>query len=534
MSTITTGKVIIYKPNFSIIKVDTLLDLPVVGEENTLYLVVDTGDIYLWNGVSYSTASVGADHGGLNGLADDDHLQYHNDTRGDARYAPLAKGVTNGDTHDHNGGDGAQIDHGGLAGLSDDDHSQYTLLAGRATGQILYGGIAANEDITIVGTSNATKTTSYVILQPTGGNVGIGTTTPTKLLEVNGDALISTLTIGKGTANIATNTAIGYQTLVSNSTGNNNTAIGYSALISNTTGATNTAVGVNSLYTNISGIGNTAIGHQSMYFNDAGTNNTAIGYYSMLSNLSGGGNTAIGYQSLFSNTLGSNSTAVGLNTLYTNSSGANNSAVGLNSMLSNTIGSENTGIGSGTIYTNSTGSSNTAVGFNALYYNTIGASNTAVGGTSLIFNTIGINNTAIGFDSGRYVTGGGNNEISSNSVYLGYSTKASADGNVNEIVIGYLTEGLGSNTVTLGNASILNTYLRGGTGVNTTSVNASAQLQVDSTTKGFLPPRMTATQASAIGTPAEGLMVYVTDTNGTFLAKGWYGYDGAAWQKLNN
>jgi len=26
------------------------------------------------------------DHGGLTGLADDDHSQYHNDTRGDIRY----------------------------------------------------------------------------------------------------------------------------------------------------------------------------------------------------------------------------------------------------------------------------------------------------------------------------------------------------------------------------------------------------------------------------------------------------------------
>lgn len=40
-------------------------------------------------------------------------------------YAVAAKGVTNGDSHDHSGGDGAQVDHGGLAGLSDDDHSQY-------------------------------------------------------------------------------------------------------------------------------------------------------------------------------------------------------------------------------------------------------------------------------------------------------------------------------------------------------------------------------------------------------------------------
>jgi len=63
---------------------------------------------------------------------------------------------------------------------------------------------------------------------------------------------------------------------------------------------------------------------------------------------------------------------------------------------------------------------------------------------------------------------------------------------------------------------------------------ASAALEVTSTTQGFLPPRMTATQASAISSPAEGLLVYVTDTKGTFTAKGWWGWDGAAWQKLNN
>jgi hypothetical protein len=63
---------------------------------------------------------------------------------------------------------------------------------------------------------------------------------------------------------------------------------------------------------------------------------------------------------------------------------------------------------------------------------------------------------------------------------------------------------------------------------------ASAQVEIVSTTKGFLPPRMTATQGSAISSPAEGLMIYVTDTNGTFTAKGWWGYDGSNWLKLNN
>jgi hypothetical protein len=49
--------------------------------------------------------------------------------------------------------------------------------------------------------------------------------------------------------------------------------------------------------------------------------------------------------------------------------------------------------------------------------------------------------------------------------------------------------------------------------VNATSVDASAQLQVDSTTRGFLPPRMTTTQRDAISSPANGLVLYNSTTN---------------------
>jgi hypothetical protein len=61
-----------------------------------------------------------------------------------------------------------------------------------------------------------------------------------------------------------------------------------------------------------------------------------------------------------------------------------------------------------------------------------------------------------------------------------------------------------------------------GTGVG--GMNASAQLQADSTTKGFLPPRMTNAQRVAITSPAVGLMVYCTDaTEGLYINKstGW-------------
>jgi hypothetical protein len=48
---------------------------------------------------------------------------------------------------------------------------------------------------------------------------------------------------------------------------------------------------------------------------------------------------------------------------------------------------------------------------------------------------------------------------------------------------------------------------------NTTASAASAQVQIDSTTKGFLPPRMTTTQRNAIASPAAGLIVYDTTLN---------------------
>lgn len=55
---------------------------------------------------------------------------------------------------------------------------------------------------------------------------------------------------------------------------------------------------------------------------------------------------------------------------------------------------------------------------------------------------------------------------------------------------------------------------------------ASAVLQADSTTKGFLPPRMTTAQRTAIAAPATGLMVYDTDLNLVYV------WNSAAWLAL--
>jgi hypothetical protein len=65
--------------------------------------------------------------------------------------------------------------------------------------------------------------------------------------------------------------------------------------------------------------------------------------------------------------------------------------------------------------------------------------------------------------------------------------------------------------------------------INTTAVaaNSSAMLDVASTTKGMLIPRMTQAQKNAIATPATGLLIYQTDNT-----PGFYYYNGAAWVQL--
>jgi hypothetical protein len=44
--------------------------------------------------------------------------------RATATYAPIAKGVTGGDAHDHSGGDGAQVDHATLSNIGTNTHAQ--------------------------------------------------------------------------------------------------------------------------------------------------------------------------------------------------------------------------------------------------------------------------------------------------------------------------------------------------------------------------------------------------------------------------
>jgi hypothetical protein len=80
------------------------------------------------------------------------------------------------------------------------------------------------------------------------------------------------------------------------------------------------------------------------------------------------------------------------------------------------------------------------------------------------------------------------------------------------------------------NANAQNIQNVGGLTVGTTTGATSAIVDVSSTSKGFLPPRMTQVQRDAIANPTEGLIVWCTDCglNGLLSA-----FDGVGWVNIS-
>ena len=151
-----------------------------------------------------------------------------------------------------------------------------------------------------------------------------------------------------------------------------------------------------------------------------------------------------------------------------------------------------------------TASDNSAFGTDALYTNTTGGSNTSNGNGSLYNNTSGSSNSAFGYGAGL------TNTLGNNNLYLGKEADASVNNLSNAIAIGATAIVSTSNTIQLGNTSI--------TDVKTSGIISS--------TKGFLPPKITSVERAAITSPAAGLIVFCINCG----VKGQMQYfDGTAW-----
>jgi hypothetical protein len=241
--------------------------------------------------------------------------------------------------------------------------------------------------------------------------------------------------IGRGGASQLTNTAIGNSALKKNtSSGIYNTALGYQTLLSNTSGMTNTAIGAWASVSNTTGSDNTALGYNSLYSNSSGASNTAIGSNALNSLTIGNYNIGIGPYANYKNSTGSNNIAIGYQTIY--SSSTNNT-------------SDNIAIGYQSLYSSPTGSNNTAVGSQTLYSNTSGLGNAAFGYQSLYYNQTGTYNTALGYNSGNVST----SNVLTKGIYIGANATPKTSTNTNEIVIGADATGNGTNTTLIGNTS---------------------------------------------------------------------------------
>jgi hypothetical protein len=151
------------------------------------------------------------------------------------------------------------------------------------------------------------------------------------------------------------------------------------------------------------------LGHLSGNIDNGNNANTAIGYETLHYSTSGVHNTASGFKALWNNSSGSYNVAIGSRSLYLNRHRSNLIAIGdsalyrngLGAPSSSIIGTINTAIGITALSHNSEGYCNTAIGFMCLRKNDYGHSNTAIGTKALFNNINGDYNVAIG-DSALY------------------------------------------------------------------------------------------------------------------------------------
>lgn len=225
--------------------------------------------------------------------------------------------------------------------------------------------------------------------------------------------------------------------------------------------------------------------------------NVHIGAFSGQHGSEGGGNVLIGYQSGM-NTNDDYNTFVGSKSGKSNTGGWNNVFLGYETGQKNTDGDKNTFVGSECAENNTTGNYNVSLGYNSGYN-----------------NSTGDGNVFLGYKAGY-------SEMESDKLYIENTNSSTpliyGDFDKDSLVF--------NGDVTVPENKLLSVSKQG---IGTSNPDASAALEIKSTTQGFLPPRMTEVQRDAISTPAAGLMVWCTDcgTAGELQA-----YDGAAWQSL--
>jgi hypothetical protein len=182
-----------------------------------------------------------------------------------------------------------------------------------------------------------------------------------------------------------------------------------------------------------------------------------------------------------SNVIFKNSSNVTTNELRI-SEQASNVFLGTNAGSRHVFGTGNVFLGNNTGQNDLSGVDNVFIGSFTGTSNATGYQQVFIGSGAGNSMTIGYGSIVIGAYAGRfYGTGITTLKSAINSIYIGSNTRASADGNTNEIVIGsdsgYIL-GLGSNTTRIGSGNTISTYLAGRLLTGSTSDDLAYQVQV--------------------------------------------------------
>ena len=380
--------------------------------------------------------------------------------------------------------------------------------------------------------NNSTLGSGEVGRFDSSGNFGIGTTTPTSTLTVDGtinnvaikanetdfsDSILISTTGATGTLSASqNNTGLGNNVLTDLTTADNSTAIGESALANLTTGSNNTAIGSGTLSDVTTSSGNTAVGVSALANNTA-AENTAVGKDAGRSNTTGAKLTAIGFEALELNTTGDSNTAVGYEAMNQNTTGIRNVAVGQQALKNNTTANENTAVGVQALFLNTTGNNNVAIGYDCLEANTTGTNNVSIGSWAMKENETGNANIAIGRYALELNTTGGNN------VAIGYEALTSATDKSGQTAVGY--QSLKNNTTGAANVGLgYRTLFDNTTGSYNVAIGVSAlensTTANNNTAVGYQAAQnvTTGSQITAIG---YGAADAITDA-GSATAVGWH------------
>lgn len=211
--------------------------------------------------------------------------------------------------------------------------------------------------------------------------------------------------------------------------------------------------------------------------------------------------------------------------------------------LGNGSKTDNTAIGVTALNAITNGVRNTGLGYKALFAVTTGNDNTAIGQSAGSGIQAGLSNIAIGSNAGKSIDAGSNNILimyngitsGGNNILIGgdgvNATTGITTGSYNTVIgqVTGLSTSLANNIILADGQNHIKAQnngtdwtLTGSVGISTSPV-ASALLDLTSTTKGLLIPRMTTTQRNAISSPATGLKVFNTTDSSEYTYRGTTG-----------